>query len=169
MPNQPKQPTYLTGKQVAFLVAAAAVLLGSLAWRAFAVHGTGAGTASGPAGAFAEGASTSGDAEGRVPVVVPYLTAAGLFAILGFAVGFVVRKVAAIVLGIIGVAAVALIALSLAHLIDVPWQAVTDWLNHTFLDLKAKIPNPEALAHQIPSAASLCAGFVLGLQRRPPV
>jgi uncharacterized membrane protein (Fun14 family) len=164
MPNPQKPPTYLTGAQVAFLVAAAAVLLGSLAWRMFAAA-SGATPASAPSGSAGMLPGSTSSADGS-SALVPYFTAASVFAIIGFAVGFVVRKIVLGALVIVGIVAIAILALSYTHVVTIPWHEITDWLNRTLLDVKEKLPPTDSLLRHVPSAGTASLGFVLGLKRK---
>jgi uncharacterized membrane protein (Fun14 family) len=166
MTPQTKQPTYLTGFQVAFLVVCAVVLLGSIAWRAFANASGAGGAASAPAGSagMVPGSASAGG-EGST-ALVPYFTAAGIFGILGFAAGFVMRKIVLGVLLVVGFLVIVVFALAATHVIVIPWPEITDWLNRTLLDMKGKIPPAESLLHHVPSAGTASMGFGLGLQRK---
>lgn len=112
-------------------------------------------------GAAAESEGEGGDLE----VVLPYVTEASLFAVLGFALGYLSRKVIKIGLIVLGVAFLLLQTLSWLEVVAIDWTRATELVNAFVLNWNTEQPVAEILKDRIPSAGGLALGYALGFRR----
>ena len=106
--------------------------------------------------------NASGEPVPRAPA--SYVTVASLFGILGFAVGYAIRKALFVVLMVIGFAVIAVLALSWFGAVKIDWQGVVDWFNATIQGGMKHLPSSETLKLHIPSGATFSTGIALGVK-----
>ena len=98
-------------------------------------------------------------------VVLPYVTEASLFAIVGFALGYLSRKVVKVGLILLGLTFVLLQTLSYLEVVSIDWTRATELINTFVLNWNTEQPVSEILKDRIPSAGGLVAGYALGFRR----
>ncbi|MBK9388302.1 MAG: hypothetical protein IPN34_26070 [Planctomycetes bacterium] len=97
--------------------------------------------------------------------LAPMITEAGLFAFLGFAIGYTARKAVKIGMVLIAIFFVALQGLASAGIVSVDWSRGLELLNQLVMNTSGGKSFGEVLQHHIPSAGSLAGGYLLGFRR----
>jgi len=97
--------------------------------------------------------------------VLPVVTEASLFALIGFALGYSTRKAFKLALIGIAVAFVVVQVLVARGTIAVDWGGVASSVQGWVLNLKADVPIVEFLKTRIPTAIAFVACYVLGFRR----
>jgi len=97
--------------------------------------------------------------------VLPVVTEASLFGLIGFALGYSTRKAFQLVLILIAVAFVAVQVLVARGTIAVDWGGVASAVQGWVLNLEADVPIVDFLKTRIPTAIAFVACYVLGFRR----
>jgi uncharacterized membrane protein (Fun14 family) len=97
--------------------------------------------------------------------LAPVITEAGLFAFLGFAIGYTARKAVKIGMVLVAVFFAALQGLSYAGVISIDWSRGLELLNQLVMNTSVGQSIGEVLQHHVPSAGALAGGYLLGFRR----
>ncbi|MBL8898126.1 MAG: hypothetical protein JNM84_10890 [Planctomycetes bacterium] len=97
--------------------------------------------------------------------IAPVITEAGLFAFLGFAIGYTARKAVKIGMVLIAIFFVALQGLASAGIVSVDWSKGLEFLNQLVMNTSGGKGFGEVLQHHVPSAGALAGGYLLGFRR----
>jgi uncharacterized membrane protein (Fun14 family) len=123
----------------------------------------------GPGGTSLTGGSLGKDAgapEGGLEAALPVVTEASFFGLIGFALGYLSRKVFKVAL--IGIALFFLGLQGLVHfevIEPVDWPLAIQKVNDFILNLKEKQTFTQWITGRVPTAGALTAGYLLGLKR----
>jgi len=157
----------LTALQKVVLALLAVTLTGSVALRALSGPAPQpAGDA--PAGAqgfTAAGAQPEAAEPGPLERLLPYLTEASLFGLIGFALGYTTRKLFKLALILVAIGFVALQAMVYAGWFEVDWGGLLGKLNEWIFNLKESTSVSEFLTDRVPAAGSLLVGALVGFRR----
>lgn len=154
--------------QTSFLALALVAVAGSIAWRvwAHAQDGGAIGSPPGHATSFVSGPDAAAATGTRgIERFLPYVTEAGFFGLIGFALGYATRKLFKLALLVIAVAFVTVQLLVSTGHVAVDWLGVNSLLNEWIFDLKQHESWSAFLTHRVPSAGTLLLGYVLGFRR----
>jgi uncharacterized membrane protein (Fun14 family) len=97
--------------------------------------------------------------------LAPVITEAGLFAFLGFAIGYTARKAVKIGMVLVALFFVALQGLSYAGVVSIDWSKGLEMLNQLVMNTSGGQSFGEVLKHHVPSAGALAGGYLLGFRR----
>ncbi len=97
--------------------------------------------------------------------ILPVVTEASLFGLIGFALGYSTRKVFKLALILIAVAFVAIQILVARGTIQMDWGALVQATQAWILNLKPDVPITEFLKTRIPTALAFIACWLLGFRR----
>ncbi|MFH0947276.1 MAG: FUN14 domain-containing protein [Planctomycetota bacterium] len=97
--------------------------------------------------------------------VMPYVTEGSFFALIGFALGYLSRKVVKLGLILLAVLFLAVQGLSYAEVVSVDWDRALQLVNDLVLNLKENQTVTEVLKDRLPSAGGLVAGYALGFRK----
>jgi uncharacterized membrane protein (Fun14 family) len=96
--------------------------------------------------------------------LTPLITQLGVGGIIGFCMGYAIKKVAKIVAAIIGLFALGLIYLQSQGLIAVDWLGVEAWANTALSSLSQFEGALGAIISNLPFAGGALVGFGLGIK-----
>jgi len=97
--------------------------------------------------------------------VMPYVTEGSFFALIGFALGYLSRKVVKVGLILLALLFVAVQGLSYAGVVAVDWDRALQLVNDLVLNLKENQTFTEVIKDRLPSAGGLVAGYALGFRK----
>lgn len=97
--------------------------------------------------------------------VLPIVTEASLFGLIGFALGYSTRKVFKLILILIALAFVAVQVLVARGTIQVDWGGVASSVQGWVLNLHPDVPILEFLKTRIPTAIAFASCWLLGFRR----
>jgi uncharacterized membrane protein (Fun14 family) len=171
-----KAPTGgLSGLQKLLLFLLATALVLSAAGRYALAQGwikSGDGTSTkglGPGGTSLSGETIgkgSGAPAGGLEAALPMVTEASFFGLIGFALGYLSRKIFKVAL--IGIALFFLGLQGLVHfevIQPVDWPLAVQKVNDFILNLKQNQTFTQWITERVPTAGALTAGYLLGLKR----
>lgn len=157
----------LTVLQKVVLALFSTVLVGSVALRA--LGGTAApagdGTPAAAQGLVAGGGEPQAAEPDALERLLPYLTEAGLFGLIGFALGYTSRKLFKLALILIALAFVAVQGMVHLGWFQVDWGGLLEQLNIWLFNLKESATVSEFLTDRVPSAGALLVGWLVGFKR----
>ena len=102
---------------------------------------------------------------GALESMLPYVTEASFFALMGFAVGYATRKVVKVLLLFLALFFVIVQLLSYNDMASVEWGGVIETLNGWIFNLKEDQTLTQVLTDRVPSSGSFLLGVVLGFKR----
>ena len=102
---------------------------------------------------------------GAIESVLPVLTEASFFAMIGFALGYASRKVVKLGLIVLAGFFVMLQLLTYGGVTTIDWGRFVDILNDWVLNLKENQTITDVLTDRVPTAGSLVAGYFLGFRK----
>lgn len=97
--------------------------------------------------------------------VMPYVTEGSFFALIGFALGYLSRKVVKIGLILLALMFLAVQGLSYAEVVSVDWDRALGLVNDLVLNLKENQTVTDVLKDRLPSAGGLVGGYALGFRK----
>lgn len=97
--------------------------------------------------------------------VLPYVTEASLFGLIGFALGFTSRKVFKLALILLALAFVTLQVLVSMGRLEVDWNQMIRAIDGWILNMNFDSTVPEFLKRRLPTMAMFALGYVLGLRK----
>ncbi|GJM22705.1 MAG: hypothetical protein DHS20C15_26200 [Planctomycetota bacterium] len=126
-----------------------------------------------PAGssAFLPGMTPTGDAKSAeetgmaLESLLPVLTEASFFALVGFGLGYAGKKVAKLLLIFLALGFLLVQGLGYAEVVTVDWSKLVELLNTWILNVKEGQQVTEWLTSSLPTAGALIAGVVLGFRK----
>lgn len=158
----------LTVLQKVVLALFSTVLVGSVALRAVGPTSSpsGSDTPAGAQGLVATGGTAEPVAEpGPLEQLLPYLTEAGLFGLIGFALGYTSRKLFKLALIALAIAFVAVQGLVHLGWLEVDWGGLLERLNAWLFNLRESATVSEFLTDRVPSGGALLVGWLVGFKR----
>ncbi len=102
---------------------------------------------------------------GAVEQALPYVSEGSFFALIGFALGYLSRKLVKIGLIVLAVVFLAVQGLSFGGVISVDWDKLLALANDLVLNVKSNQSLSEMVKHKLPSAGGLALGYVLGFRK----
>ncbi len=155
-------------KAVVFVVLVV-LAAGSAGARAMLSEGGGSGPPTGASGlvsGLSESASAAGTPSGdALAEALPYLTEGSFFALIGFGVGYLGRKVLKLLLIFAAILFLAVQGLAYLEIATVDWSKALDVVNGVILNVQEGETWQEVLKHKLPSAGALMVGFALGFRK----
>lgn len=110
--------------------------------------------------------SIEADSEpGALEAMLPVLTEASFFAMIGFALGYASRKVVKLALIVLAGFFLLLQLMTYGGVTTIDWGRLIDILNDWILNLKENQSITEVLTDRVPTAGSLIAGYFIGFRR----
>jgi len=106
----------------------------------------------------------SGDSDGAAEVM-PYVTEGSFFALIGFALGYLSRKILKLALLLLALLFLAVQGLSYAEVVSIDWDRALQVFNDLVLNVKENQTLGEILKNRLPSAGGLTAGYLLGFRK----
>lgn len=97
--------------------------------------------------------------------IAPVVTEAGLFAFLGFAIGYTARKAVKIGMILIAIFFAALQSLAYAGVVSVDWSRGLEMINQLVMNVSGGDSIGAVLKSHVPSAGALAGGYLLGFRR----
>ena len=171
--GESSQPARMSGFKRFVLVALVVVFVGSVAARALSSSQPTAParstTSTVPGHGLVQGGTTSSKSAVGEPDTVqkslPYLTEASFFGLIGFALGYAVRKIVKLGLILIAVFFVGVQVLSHFNVVQVDWGKAQQLANDFLFNIGGESGIVGWIKAKLPSAGSLGAGYLLGFRR----
>jgi uncharacterized membrane protein (Fun14 family) len=185
-PETPEPERGLSGFQKTIFLVLALVFVGSLGARAMLTGGDAAPTGSertslgstdpdelggksflpGLPGGEAAPAPGATAEPGSLEALLPVFTEASFFGLIGFALGYLSRKVFKLVLIFVALLFLGVQGLVYAGIIEsVDWPKAIQYVNDFVLNLKENETFTQWLTDRVPTAGALTAGYLVGLKR----
>ena len=112
------------------------------------------------------------DVAGEVPAaqswletILPYVTEASLFGLLGFAVGYTSRKLLRWAVVLLGIGFVVLLVLAAQGKADVNVSQVVKTIDQWILNAHWDVSLPEFVKHRVPTVVMFAIGWFVGLRK----
>jgi uncharacterized membrane protein (Fun14 family) len=102
---------------------------------------------------------------GALETLLPYVTEASLFGLIGFALGYTSRKVFKLALLLIALVFVTVHVLAAMEKIEVDWSRIVHAVDGWILNLNFGATMPEFLKHRIPTLVAFGVGYLFGLKK----
>lgn len=116
--------------------------------------------------------SLVGDVASEAPVakstlqsVLPYVTEASLFGLLGFAVGYTSRKLLRWLVILVGLGFIVLLVLAAKGKADVNVSEVVKTVDHWILNVHWNVSVPEFFKHRVPTLIVFGIGWLVGMRK----
>ncbi len=113
----------------------------------------------------AEAVQKEGEDPGTLQELLPIVTEASLFGLIGFALGYTSRKALKLVLIAIAIAFVVVQIQVARGVMEVDWGGVMRAIDAWLLNLKAEVPIMEFLQQRLPTAVVFGVGYLVGFRR----
>lgn len=97
--------------------------------------------------------------------VLPFVTEASLFGLIGFALGYTTRKALKLALIAIALGFVALHVLVSMGKIDVDWSGIVQAIDRWILNMNFNASVPEFLKKRLPTMAVFAVSYFIGLRK----
>lgn len=109
--------------------------------------------------------STQPESSGSLEALLPVLTEASFFALIGFGLGYAAKKVAKLLLIVLALGFLLVQGLGYADVVTVDWSKLVDLLNTWILNIKEDETITDWLTHSLPTGGALIGGVLLGFKK----
>jgi len=105
------------------------------------------------------------ESSGTLESLLPVLTEASFFALIGFGLGYAAKKVAKLLLIFLALGFLLVQGLGYADVVSVDWSKLVELLNTWILNIKQDQTITDWLTHSLPTGGALIGGVLLGLRK----
>lgn len=118
---------------------------------------------SGPESSLGTSGGSSGGGSGDG--VMPYVTEGGFFALIGYALGYLSKKVLKLALILLALIFLAVQGMAYTEVLYIDWDRAQDLFNRFVLNIQENQSIGEIIKHKLPTAGGLVAGYALGFRK----